>query len=173
MNFAIRRARRYGWLDDSMLPNGESLRGIVQSSIRRTFEELDKYDEGKPLLDQLQNRIRQRLSNLAGCSDEKMVKRIANLEMVDIAGNDDASTVDDKDYYDHVLKALAEHPKVKSNPDLELMVFAMGEGVFDPQPMSELTEIDIKRIYELRRTLQTEVYPSVAMSLLSGANNEA
>lgn len=171
MNFAIRRACRYGWGLDSMLPNGDSLTGIVHTAIARTFDELDKYDEDKLLLHQLFNRVKQRLHNLAGCSDEK-VKRVDDLTSVDAMDSSDfESDYDDSEYFKNLLDKLVEHPKVQNNTELELMAFAMVDGVFEPKPMSEATEIDIKRIYELRRTFQNEIFPQVA-SAVSGASNE-
>src|SRR2546425_11476792 len=66
------------------------------------------------------------------------------------------------EYTERFFQILEEHPKVKKDPDLGLVVMAYVEGAAGPKEVAEMTGIPVTRIYEYRSEEHTSELQSLA-----------
>lgn len=157
---AISLAARYGWRQDSALPNGQSLIGVAQEAIAEIWENPDRINSDVSLGVQLKGIVRQKLWNLSQCADGKQIRSDDLSTVEDTRG----SGIDSSSECQRVLDILLDSPKVKGNEDRELVVMAMMEGAFSPADIATKTGLTQTRVYQINRELR-EIYPSIADQL--------
>lgn len=159
---AIVIAARYGWSPDRVLPKGGTIDDLVSATVREMFEQPQRRRSDVPLLTQLIGIVRQKLWNLSQSKDAE-VCRPGDLDPMEHRPQHE-ERCDDGDEFQRAITLLLEVPKVKENPDMNLMVTAIGTGFFDPPEVARETGLPIERVYQLRRELN-DIYPRIAAQL--------
>lgn len=158
---AIHYAARYGWTVASSLPKGQSLQGLVQQSVAEIWETPDRLNPDVPLHVQLAGIVRSKLSNLAKCKDDDVV-RSGNLAHVPADSTDDK--LRNEELFKRAMQLLLNSPKVKGHDDKELVVLAMSDGKLNVSEVADATGLEKTRIYQINREL-CAIYPSIAEML--------
>ncbi|NQV29065.1 MAG: sigma-70 family RNA polymerase sigma factor [Rhodopirellula sp.] len=160
-------ATRYGWNRDSSLPNGKSVEDIVMEAIADIWGSPERINPSVPLTTQLKGIVRSKLWNQSQSTDEKVVRSDTMEETALASDPEPAHLVDQQDEFDRAMQLLAEHPKVKIKPDLELVVLALSCGAVEVREIVDETGLTRERVYQLQRELRV-IYPSIAEKLQPG-----
>jgi hypothetical protein len=62
---------------------------------------------------------------------------------------------------------LAEHPQIKGNDDMEMVLLAFMDGAETPQEVAGAAGKPVERVYEVTRKLR-KIYPSIKAKLNLG-----
>ncbi|MCC7422364.1 MAG: sigma-70 family RNA polymerase sigma factor [Planctomycetaceae bacterium] len=156
-------AVRYGWHLQSALPNGQSLRGVVQETISDIWESPERLNPDVPLPVQLAGIVRSKLYNLAKSPDDDVV-RTGDLPVLDTASATKSPLEETARLFNRAMELLAESPRVKGNDDRELVVMAMAEGALAVRDIAETTGLSEARIYQVTREIRA-FYPTIGEQL--------
>ena len=151
--------QNYGWEQGDMLPGGKDPRQVV-------FEVFSRVAAGKRKLNtrysyevQLKGMVRSLISNLYRSTDAKL-KDIhidedepGSSEIKKALTHDPDSQFESDENSERFQALLEQHPKVRKDPDLWLVITAYMEGANDPAEAAEATGIPITRVYEYNRSL--------------------
>jgi hypothetical protein len=103
----------------------------------------------------------------AGRISKLYEKKDATLQSIDIPEEDEhygavekalgvggtESAYEGVEYTERFFQILEEHPKVKRDSDLGIVIMAYVEGSGGPKEVAEVTGIPVSRIYEYNRSL--------------------
>lgn len=156
---------RYGWKSHQTLPLGKDPETIVLDVITAYLEGERNFSPGHSLISQLKQGVRSHLSALYN-------RKESQAESLDASGVGgapfqvpvDGLRPDDAAAYAHdgqvLFQMFGEHPKVKGNDELELVLLAIDAGNDDAASIAQATGIEVKRVYMLTRMLR-EIAPAV------------
>lgn len=163
-------ATRYGWNERTSLPDGEMLEDLVIGAIEELWVSPEKIRNDIRITTQLANIVRRKLSNLSKKSDaavkrcdEVAFHRADDIALDDAIERDYDSRMDD--LFEKAISLLRLHPKIKGKDEHELVLMAIEEGAMKPRDISELTELPVKRVYQITREIES-TYPSIAEMLV-------
>lgn len=165
-NAAIVRAAQYGWSPQSSLPQGKSLEDLVHEAIAEIWDHPERLNPACSISVQLEGIVRSKLWNLSQCVDKK-VRRSETLHDEALDPSDELAKVDHRDEFERAMRLLLNHPKVKTNSELELVVMAASYGITDVKEIAAETGLQSTRIYQLTRELRS-IYPTIARQLQDG-----
>jgi hypothetical protein len=153
---------KYGWERGQFLPGGIEPENIVFEVFKRVAAGKRKLNNRFSYEVQLKGMVRSIISKIYKKTDAKL--ETINLEEEDpgyakveealgVGGTDSAF---ESEEYSRRFMALAEdHPKVKKDPDLGLIVLAYAVGAEGAAEASKETGIPVARVYEYNRSLKT------------------
>ena len=168
-------ATRYGWNQDSSLPEGKMLEDVVIDAINELWADPSKVRDDIKITTQLGNIIRRRLWNLSQCDDESVKRCTA-------AGSSQSDEIrlaehDARDYasrmtalFERAIGLLQMHPKINGRNDHELVLLAMADGALKAREIADLTDLPVERVYQVTREIQS-TYPSIAIQMGTGEVN--
>lgn len=152
----------YGWEPGRLLPGGIDPQNIV-------FEVFKRIAAGKRRLNnrfsyevQLKGMVRSIISKIYTTTDAKLEtidldeedRGFAEVEKALGVGGTE-SPFESEEYSKRFMELVEEHPKVKKDPDLGLVVLAYAEGAEGAAEASKATGIPVARVYEYNRSLKT------------------
>ena len=158
----ILAATRYGWAPPQTLPLGKDPDILVYEVIEAYLEGTRRFSPDHSVLSQLKQGVRSHLSSL-------YKRKEAHAQSLDGAGAESAPLQvptfdilpDEQAANTHdtavLYRMFAEHPKVKGNEDLELVLLALEDGSDDAASIRTATGLATERIYQMIRTLKTIV----------------
>ena len=150
----------HGWSPGVMLPGGIDPENIIFEVFNRIAAGKRKFNKRFSCEVQLKGMVASVISKLYELKD-------ANLQTIDIPEEDEQygavekalgvggteSAYEGVEYTEQFFQILEEHPKVKKDSDLGLVIMAYVEGADGPKEVAEATGIPVGRIYEYNRNL--------------------
>lgn len=167
-NFARRVAcGLYGW-DGEVMAKGTSPDELSRDAIMEFWQNPSRFQSTCSLTTFLCGIVRQKLWNLSQSKEAQTTRRETEFEGVgghDLAMPPDCAAAM-KDDFLRAVALLSEHPRVKGKPDHELVVTALGCGVFDGDELERETGLPRARINQIRRELN-DIFPDIRKKLLT------
>ena len=153
-------ARDHNWTPGKMLPGGVDPEDIVLEVFSRVVRGTRKFNKKATLEVQLMGMVSSLVSGLYKNKDAK-------LQTIDLSEDDPSypkveealgvggedSPFANEEYSRRFFEILEEHPRVKKDPDLGLLVLAYVDGAEGSAEAARDTGIPVKRIYEYNRSL--------------------
>lgn len=150
----------HGWSPGVMLPGAIDPENIVFEVFNRVAAGKRKFNKRFPCEVQLKGMVASIISKL-------YEKKDATLQTIDLPEEDEHYSAVEKalgvggtesayegvEYTERFFQNLEEHPKVKKDSDLGLVIMAYVEGAGGPKEVAEATGIPVARIYEYNRNL--------------------
>jgi hypothetical protein len=150
----------HGWSPGVMLPGGIDPENIIFDVFDRVAAGKRKFNKRFTCEVQLKGMVASIISKLYELKD-------ATLQTIDLPEEDDNYPVVEKalgiggnesvyegvEFTERFFQILEEHPKVKKDSDLGLVIMAYVEGAAGPKEVAEATGIPVARIYEYNRNL--------------------
>jgi hypothetical protein len=164
-------ARDHGWTPRTMLPGGIDPEDIVFEIFDRVARGKRKFNKAHSHEVQLKGMVRSLISKLYELKDAKLQtidlpEDDASYPQVEkalgIGGPD--SPFEREEYSKRFFELLEEHPKVKKNPDLGIVIMAYVDGASGSAEAARETGIPVKQIYEHNRSLLS-ILPEVQTKL--------
>lgn len=160
-------ARDRGWTPRTMLPGGIDPQDIVFEVFNRVARGTRKFNKTHSTEVQLKGMVRSLISALYKQKDATL--KTINLPEDDpsyvevehalgVGGGD--SPFEQQEYSKRFFELLEEHPKVKKNSDIGIVVMAYVDGAEGSAEVARETGIPVKQIYEINRSLLT-ILPEV------------
>lgn len=149
------------WQEHEMLPGGIDPQNVVFEVFRRVALGKRKLNDRFPVEVQLKGMVRSLISKLYEKSDAKLENIPIDEDepgygkvekALGVGGTD--SAFESLEYSERFVGLVENHPKVKADPDLGLVVLAYLDGAMVPREAAEQTGIPINRVYEYNRSLQ-------------------
>jgi len=152
--------RRHGWSPSVMLPGGIDPQNIVFEVFERVAAGTKKFNQRYGCEVQLKGMVRSVVYNLFKSKD-------ATLQTIALTEDDEKNPEVEKalsvggsesefervEHTDRFFQVLEEHPKVKKDSDLGLVIMAYVDGAAGSKEVAQMTGIPVKRIYEYNRNL--------------------
>lgn len=160
---ALVLAARYGWGKESVLPNGHSVEDLVIEAITEIWDEPDRRNPYCELSAQFAGIVKHKLWNLAKSRDGRALRSDV-VERAPAREGSGTNRFEVRDEFDRAMQLLLTHPKVRKQPELELVLAALGCGAFEVAEIGAETGLSRERIYQLTRELRS-IYPSIARQL--------
>ena len=150
---------RYGWKSHQTLPLGKDPDIVVCEVITAYLDGDRMLSPEHSLISQLKQGVRSHLSALYGRKEARAQPLDApGVESAPLQVPADGLLPDDEAAYSHdgqvLFQMFGEHPKVKGNDELGLVMLAIEDGCDDPPSIALATGIDVKRVYMLTRALR-------------------
>lgn len=150
----------HGWSPGVMLPGGIDPENIIFEVFERVAQGKRKFNKRFSCEVQLKGMVASIISKL-------YEKKDATLQTIDLPEEDENYVVVEKalgaggresayegvEYTERFFQILEEHPKVKKDSDLGLVIMAYVDGAAGPKEVAEVTRIPVARIYEYNRNL--------------------
>lgn len=150
----------HGWTPGVMLPGGIDPENIIFMVFDRVAAGKRKFNKRFSCEVQLKGMVASIISKL-------YEKKDATLQSIDIPEEEEhygavekalgvggtESAYEGVEYTDRFFQILEEHPKVKKDSDLGIVILAYVEGAGGPKEVAEATGISVARIYEYNRNL--------------------
>jgi len=150
----------HDWSPGKMLPGGIDPENIVFEMFNRVAAGKRKFNKRFPCDVQLKGMVASIISKLYEKTD-------ATLQTIDLPEEDERygavekalgvggteSAYEGAEYTERFFQILEDHPKVKKDSDLGLVIMAYVEGAGGPKEVAEVTGIPVSRIYEYNRNL--------------------
>lgn len=162
-------AVRYGWNENTSLPNGQMLEDLVIEAVTRLWESPQKVRDDIEITTQLATIVRGLLWNLSTSSDAP-VKR-SNESAYGRADDISIADAEERDYqtrmtdmFDRALNLLRDHPKIRGKEEHELVLLAIECGAMKPHQIAEQTGLQVQRVYQITREIEL-TYPSISDKL--------
>ncbi len=171
-------AARYGWNENTSLPNGQMLEDLVIEAVKQLWESPQKVRDDIAITTQLATIVKGLLWNLSQSRDESVKRsdevvcgRADDISIADAEERDYKAHV--TDLFDRALELLRLHPKIRGKEDHELVLMAIEEGAIKPQQIAEQTDLPVQRVYQITREIEL-TYPSISEKLgaTEATNNE-
>lgn len=150
----------YGWEDGKTLSGGIEPQDIVYDVFERVAAGKRKFNDRYPCEVQLKGMVSSIISKLFQLKDAKLqtidlpeddTRYPGVEEALGVGGGE--SEYERLEYTERFFKLLEEHPKVKKDPDLGLVIMAYVEGAAGSKEVAAMTGIPVARVYEYNRNL--------------------
>ncbi len=164
---------RYGWREGKTLPLGKDPEDIVCGVVDKYLKsDLRHFKAGHGIEIQLNRAVQSDLWALhqrtevraVPLEDEQEAETPASFQASSPTPDDSTASADDCEC---ILRELGEHPKIRGNEEMELLLLAFEEGAETSQELADATGIPVARIYELTRLLR-KIYPVIKAKLTKG-----
>jgi hypothetical protein len=158
------RAGVYGWPKKS-LPAGKDPENIVLEVVKDFLEERRHFNPEHEWEIQLKRAVNSKLWALHQRMEANAVSLDAGESDDSLKGYaDDGIGPDVEAANNHDMEVLfgmfRDHPKVKGNEELELLLMAVEDGAEKAPDIAAATGISVDRVYEVRKKIK-EIYPEV------------
>jgi hypothetical protein len=152
--------RKHGWSPSVMLPGGKDPQNIVFEVFERVAAGTKKFNDRCGCEVQLKGMVRSVIYNLFKSKDATLQsialtedeERNPEVEKALTVGGSE-SEFEGVQYTERFFQILEDHPKVKKNSDLGLVIMAYVEGAAGSKEVAQMTGIPVKRVYEYNRNL--------------------
>lgn len=150
----------YEWEDGDLLPGGIEPQDIVYDVFERVAAGKRKFNNRFSCEVQLKGMVASIISKLFELKDAKLhtidlpeedPRYPAVEKALGVGGTD--SDYERLEYTERFFQLLEEHPKVKKDPDLGLVIMAYVEGAPGAKEVAAETGIPVERVYEYNRNL--------------------
>jgi hypothetical protein len=150
----------HGWEKGKLLPGGIEPQDIIYEVFDRVAQGKRKFNKRFSCEVQLKGMVKSIISKLYELKDAKLQtidlpeedeKYAAVEKALGVGGTD--SDYERVEYTERFFQVLEEHPKVKKDSDLGLVIMAYIDGAAGPKEVAATTGIPIGRIYEYNRSL--------------------
>ena len=158
-------ASKYGWSSNSAWPKGTDAQWVVFEVLGRFASGRRKFNPNYPVEIQLKNAVKSIISSLYHNKDSETL----SLDQIREAGGivetvDQTPSPSEEFGSNHDAQVLFQwvwdHSVVQKSEELQLILLAILEGADTPEELAKATEIDIKRVYQLREKLKA-CYPAI------------
>jgi hypothetical protein len=166
-------ATRYGWQEGKTLPLGKDPEDIVCAVVDK-FLKSDRrhFKAGHDIEIQLKRAVQSELwalhqrkeARALPLVDEQEVETPASYQATSPPPDAATASADDCEC---ILRTLGEHPKVRGNEEMELLLLAFEDGAETSQELADAAGFPVTRVYELTRLLR-KIYPSIKAKLNKG-----
>jgi hypothetical protein len=165
-------ATSYGWSGGKTLPLGKDPEDIVIEVVNDYLQERRHFNPKHDIEVQLKRAVKSELWALHQRIEAHAIPLEADDGEQSPRGYEaDCIRPDEAATLLHDSEALfgffQEHPVVKGDEELELLLMAIEEGAEDAPAMAKATGIPVKRIYEARKKLKT-IWPSIMAKFNKG-----
>lgn len=152
--------RKHGWSPSVMLPGGIDPQNIVFEVFERVAAGTKKFNQRYGCEVQLKGMVRSVVYNLFKSKDATLQtiaitedeEKNPEVEKALIVGGSESEFAG-VEYTERFFQILEEHPKVKKDSDLGLVIMAYVDGAAGSKEVAQVTGIPVKRVYEYNRNL--------------------
>jgi hypothetical protein len=156
--------RRYGWSPEKAVFKGKDPEMIVEDVIRKYVMGDRHFKSEHSVESQLKRGLESWMSALYKSKDSQSASVESMTEEMGEFIQADGPTPDVEAANSHdtevLLGLFMNAPEVEKSEELQLLLMAIEDGADDAESQSAATGILVKRVYQLRRTLQA-IYPRI------------